>query len=130
MPNIVRLALLALTIAMLVPALRADARYGMTTWNASDNPVWITIYHAGRQIDWGHLGPRSERTWESGNYAGMSIYTVRYEFMDKNGKKLCDTEAAVHVNFPIDSKGKVIGFFVPEKGSRGCWLELGDKMPR
>jgi hypothetical protein len=110
--------------------LRADARYGMTTWNASDNPVWITIYHAGRQIDWGHLGPRSQRTWESGNYAGMSIYTVRYEFMDKNGKKLCDTQAAVHVNFPIDSKGKVTGFFVPAKGAQGCWLELGDKMPR
>jgi hypothetical protein len=130
MRYILRLALLALTIAIMVPPLHAEARYGMTTWNASNNPVWITIYHAGRQIDWGHLGPKSQRTWESGNYAGMSIYTVRYEFMDKNGKKLCDTETGVHVPFPIDSKGRVTGFFVPEKGSRGCWLELGDKMPR
>jgi hypothetical protein len=130
MRYILRLALLALTIAVMVPPLHAEARYGMTTWNASNNPVWITIYHAGRQIDWGHLGPKSQRTWESGNYAGMSIYTVRYEFMDKNGKKLCDTQTGVHVPFPIDSKGWVTGFFVPEKGPRGCWLELGNKMPR
>ena len=81
-----------------------------------------------RPYDPHRLDPRSQRTWESGNYVRLSVYTVRYEFMDNNGKALCDTQMGVHVPFPIDSKGKVTGFFIPEKGHRGRWLEHGKKM--
>lgn len=118
-------ALLALLVAMPSQA-QASSRYGIITVNQSDTPVWITIQDLGktRNLDWGKVEPRSRRTWESGNYAGLSYYHVRFQFMNQHGGTLCDTTIEVVVFFPVGSKAAATGYFVPGKG---CWAVLGQR---
>jgi hypothetical protein len=118
-------ALLAV-LALVAPQAQASSRYGVITVNQSDSPVWITIQDLGktRNLDWGKVEPRSRRTWESGNYSGLSYYHVRFQFMNNHGGTLCDTTIEIVMFFPVGSKAAATGYYVPGKG---CWAVLGQR---
>lgn len=55
---------------------------GYRTFNDTNKSLWVTIYNMPGefQVDWGEVGPRSWRPWESGPYARLSYYKVRGEW--------------------------------------------------
>ncbi|HEY5258425.1 MAG TPA: hypothetical protein VIJ12_08615 [Candidatus Baltobacteraceae bacterium] len=129
MPSILRIALrpilLTLAIVAFLPPLHAEARYGIITYNMSSYRAWITIQDLGktRNLDWGWVDGNSKRTWESGNYAGLSYYHVRFEYVNASGHKVCDTSIQIVVPFPIDSKGSTRGYYDEKTGK--CYLDFG-----
>lgn len=71
---------------------------GYRTFNRTNQPVWVTIYTADRNIkeDWGHVDPSSSRDWNSGAYAPGMPYNVRGEWPSGAARFDVDRTLAVH----------------------------------
>jgi hypothetical protein len=103
-----------LAIAAIVSgnAAAADGRARLMTYNSYPNrSMWVTIYDLGktRHLDYGCVEAKSQRSWESGNYAYGSFYYIRAEVKEApacGGRTLCDTSIQVNPQYP--------GYIFPE----------------
>jgi hypothetical protein len=83
----------------------------MITNNATEYPIWITIYDLGKttHLDWGWVGaappdpepspyqhPVVNRIWTAGNYLYGSLYYIRAEVVNANGSVIGDTTIQVY----------------------------------
>lgn len=130
MRHFLRLILLTLAAVSMAP-FAAGANpftYGITTQNASNNRAWITIQDLGktRNLDSGWVEANQGRTWRSGNYTLGGYFYVRYEFMDKSGKKVCDTRAQTSIRGNgTDIGSMVYGYYDPKTGK--CYIQQASR---
>ena len=100
------------------PALAAKT--DIETVNHSNYRAWITIQDLGktRNLDWGFVDPKRSRAWRAGNYVLGSLYYVRFQFQDHNGKDVCDTRGQVYMRNEFGIT--VDGYYDP--GTRRCYV--------
>lgn len=91
---------------------------GYTTYNATDQEMWVTIYNepGGFQVDYGAVGAGTWRVWESGPYAYGSIYKVRAEWPTNAPTR--DTSTTQTLDGPCGDKPLVLF-----GGSDGVWWD-------
>ncbi|HTV92438.1 MAG TPA: hypothetical protein VMG98_06950 [Verrucomicrobiae bacterium] len=122
-----RLLLLTLAAVSMAPfAAGANGfTYAILTKNESGNRAWITIQDLGktRNLDYGWVDANSSRPWRTGGYLRGSYYFVRFEFMDKSGKRVCDTRGQTLIGaVGNDGVGSAVaGRYDPKTGK--CYIQ-------
>jgi hypothetical protein len=117
----------AIAALMFLP-IRSDAinRVSLPTWNMSSYKAWVTIQNdiRTRNLDYGWVEAGKIRKWDSGFYMTGSYYYVRFEFFDKDGKKICDTKARTYAPYTaVSDMNTVYGNY--KDGH--CWIDAYDQ---
>ena len=91
---------------------------GYKTFNASAQPLWVTIYNLpGKiQMDWGEVLPGSWRSWESGPYAWGSFYRVRGEW------PMADKQFDESMDNILSGPNSPKPYVFVDGGDRGYWI--------
>ena len=119
---------LAAAAAVLVPLPgQAISRLYLPTRNASDHKAWITIQNdiKTRNLDSGWVPAGGFREWYAGTYLTGSYYYVRFEFVDKDDKVVCDTKARLFADYTNGNRTEtVLGYY--KDGH--CYIKAFDKV--